>query len=38
LEQNNGNLSKRAREKEFEQPTDNEVQAIEKVYQKIFIG
>jgi len=37
LEQNNGNLSKRAREKEFEQLTDNEVQAIEKIYQEIFI-
>lgn len=36
LEQNNGKLSKRAREKELENVTDNEVEIIEEYYQKIF--
>lgn len=38
LEQNNGVLSKRARENEFESLTDEEVQTIEKVYREIFIN
>ncbi|MFH2096294.1 MAG: cell filamentation protein Fic, partial [Bacteroidota bacterium] len=37
LEQSNGTLSKRAREKEFESLTDNEVHSIEKTYREIFI-
>jgi Fic family protein len=37
LEQNEGTLSKRAREKEFERLTDTEVQIIEKTYRGIFI-
>jgi len=36
LEQNNGKLSKRAREKEFVNLADHEVQIIEETYQKIF--
>jgi hypothetical protein len=36
LEQNNGILSNRAREKEFERLTDKEVQAIERIYIEIF--
>ena len=36
LEQNNGILSKRAREKEFENLSDMEVQSIETIYGKIF--
>lgn len=38
LEQNNGTLSKRVREKEFESLTDKEVQAIEKTYRELFIN
>ncbi len=36
LEQNDGKLSKRAREKEFVNLVDQEVQIIEETYQKIF--
>lgn len=36
LEQNNGQLSKRAKEKEFKQLKENEVKDIEKFYYKIF--
>ena len=36
LEQGNGILSKRAREKEFEKLTDAEIKNIEKYYAKIF--
>ncbi len=36
LEQNDGKLSKRAREKEFSALTDAEVEEIEKVYQEVF--
>jgi hypothetical protein len=36
LEQNNGNLSKRAREKEFERLTDQEIRIIEKQFKEIF--
>jgi hypothetical protein len=36
LEQNNGKLSKRAREKEFSLLTDNEVEQIEKTYEEIM--
>jgi Fic family protein len=38
LEQNNGTISKRAREKEFKELTDNEIQQIEKKYQTYFKG
>lgn len=38
LEQNNGKISKRAREKEFKELTDNEIQQIEKQYQTFFKG
>lgn len=38
LEQNGGKLSKRAREKEFEKLSDEEVDGIEKVYREVFIG
>jgi len=38
LEQNNGTISKRAREKEFKELTDNEIQQIEKQYQTFFKG
>ena len=38
LGQNNGTLSKRAREKEFESLAEKEVQAIEKTYREIFIN
>lgn len=36
LDQNDGKLSKRAREKEFEKLTDNEIQAIQEKYAEIF--
>jgi len=36
LQQNDGNLSKRAREKEFRQLTDEEVSNIESIYNSIF--
>ena len=36
LTQNNGRLSKRAREKEFEKLTDIEIRAIEKKYTEFF--
>jgi Fic family protein len=36
LEQNNGKISKRAREKEFEKLTDNEAGMIEDAYREIF--
>lgn len=36
LSQNNGKLSKRAREQELEELTDPEVQAIEQKYAEIF--
>jgi len=36
LQQNNGNLSKRAREKEFAALTDTEVNSIEEKYNEIF--
>jgi len=36
LEQNNGKLSKRAREKEFERLTDQEIRIIEKQFKEIF--
>jgi len=36
LEQNNGRLSKRAKEKEFPDLTENEIQLIEDNYKKIF--
>ncbi|MBW1800403.1 MAG: Fic family protein [Deltaproteobacteria bacterium] len=36
LTQNDGKLSKRAREKEFEKLTDNEIKAIEEKYTEIF--
>lgn len=36
LEQNEGTLSKRAREKEFERLTNEEVQIIEQTYREIF--
>lgn len=36
LTQNNGKLSKRAREREFEKLTDNEIQTIEERYTEIF--
>ncbi|HBG69835.1 MAG: cell filamentation protein Fic [Bacteroidetes bacterium GWF2_43_63] len=36
LEQNNGKLSQRAREKEFEALTETEVRDIEKIYLEIF--
>lgn len=37
LNQNGGELSKRAREKEFDQLTDTEVQALEQKYRDIFL-
>ena len=37
LEQNNGKLSKRARAKEFELLSDEEVQRIEETYREIFL-
>ncbi len=36
LSQNNGKLSKRAREREFKKLTDPEIQAIEQKYEEIF--
>ena len=36
LNQNNGKLSRRAREKEFKKLTDREIQAIEQKYAAIF--
>ena len=36
LEQNNGELSKRAREKEFAMLTDEEAKDIEKRYNNLF--
>jgi len=36
LEQNNSKISKRAREKEFKDLTDVEIQEIEKQYQLYF--
>ena len=36
LEQNNGKLSKRAREKEFEGLSDQEIAIIEKHFKEIF--
>jgi hypothetical protein len=36
LSQNDGKLSKRAREREFEKLTDSEAQAIETKYAEIF--
>jgi Fic family protein len=38
LEQNNGTISKRAKEKEFKELTDTEIQQIEKQYQIFFNG
>jgi hypothetical protein len=38
LEQNNGTISKRAREKEFKELTDDEIQEIEKQYLTFFKG
>lgn len=38
LQQNEGQLSKRAREREFEALTDEEVQRIERIYQNAFDG
>ncbi|OFY26006.1 MAG: cell filamentation protein Fic [Bacteroidetes bacterium RIFOXYA12_FULL_35_11] len=38
LEQNNGLLSRRAREKEFESLNDNEIRTIEKAYREIFMN
>ncbi len=38
LNQNNGKLSKRARDKEFSKLTEDEVQAIERKYDDIFQG
>ncbi len=37
IEQNNGQLSKRAREKEFDALTEEEVRDIESIYQEIFL-
>lgn len=37
LEQGNGKLSERARAKEFNALTDEEVEAIEKKYQEVFV-
>lgn len=37
LEQNSGKFSKRAREKEFPQLSDNEVSDIENQYYEIFM-
>jgi len=37
LEQNNGKLSKRAKEKEFVELKENEIQSIEENFQRIFI-
>jgi hypothetical protein len=37
LGQNNGKLSKRARDKEFNRLTDAEVQTIERKYDEIFL-
>ncbi|WP_418510802.1 Fic family protein [Corallibacter sp.] len=37
LGQNNGSLSKRARQKEFSLLTENEIESIEKLYKEIFI-
>lgn len=36
LEQNEGELSQRARKKEFDQLTDQEIQGIEKRFEEIF--
>ncbi len=36
LSQNDGKLSKRARKREFEKLTDDEIQAIEKKYAEIY--
>ena len=36
LEQNDGVLSKRAREKEFSELSESEVDSIEKLYNEIF--
>jgi hypothetical protein len=36
LEQGNGKLSERARSKEFNLLTDEEVAAVEKMYQEVF--
>jgi hypothetical protein len=38
LDQNNGRLSKRARDKEFSRLTEAEVQTIERKYADIFHG
>ena len=38
LKQNNGQLLKRARAKEFGSLTDNEVEMLEMAYQEIFLG
>ncbi|VAW74904.1 Filamentation induced by cAMP protein Fic [hydrothermal vent metagenome] len=38
LGQNNGTLSKRARDKEFSKLTEDEVQAIERKYEEVFHG
>jgi len=38
LGQNNGTLSKRARDKEFRKLTEDEVQAIERKYEEVFCG
>jgi len=38
LGQNNGTLSKRARDKEFSKLTEDEVQAIERKYEEAFRG
>ncbi len=38
LNQNNGKLSKRARDKEFSQLTEAEVQTIERKYDDVFHG
>ena len=36
LNQNNGRLSKRVKEREFKKLTDREIQAIEQKYAEIF--
>ncbi|MCP3933245.1 MAG: cell filamentation protein Fic, partial [Bacteroidetes bacterium] len=36
LSQNNGKLSKRAKEKEFEKLTSSEIRAIEQKFEEIF--
>jgi hypothetical protein len=38
LEQNNGTLSKRAREKEFSKLRENEIESMEEKYKEIFLN